>query len=318
MRIGVIAWVAVLMLVGCAHLEVDRKAEALTEIKAGDTQETLLASVGQPDIRRDVDDNRTMFFFQTRSKPSEEDPITPAYCTPVAIENGVVVSVGEDLTTPWTMEKEARLEKEKMLAQKRRQAMLAKEAKKRDEARRKQKIAELEKKVKPVPSSNAELNLKLYRQLHGLDPANPRYQEKVALYEKRLENQKKQNKARQLLLEKETRKKAWESRREARNDRLRQYTGNGTAEMAAHDMGSGSLYVWVKNISNQIITTHPDHFTLMNAGNHKMKCKISKNLDSVLEPGGISHGKIEYDKSAIPQTLVFENREAGKIIKKFE
>lgn len=318
MRIWAIALIVMLMSAGCAHLDVDRKAEALTHIQAGDTQEDLVNIVGEPDIKHDIDDGRAMFFFQTQSKASEDDLLTTDLCTPVAIENGKVVSVGEDLTPKWSREKEARLRNEQARAQKRKKARLAELERKKIEDQRRQKIAELEKKVKPVPASNAELNLKLYKQLLELDPFNDRYQKRVALYEKRLAEQTKKQKARQLKKQKERRKQAWEDGRNSRNTKLRQYSGNGTAEMAAHDMGNGSLYVWVKNISNQIITTHPDHFTLVDENDHGIPCKISDHLDSVLEPGGISHGRIEYDESAYPQKLIFENREAGKIIKKFE
>jgi hypothetical protein len=88
--------------------------------------------------------------------------------------------------------------------------------------------------------------------------------------------------------------------------------------MAVHDMGGGSFYVWVKNVSRQIITTHPDHFTLIENDNNEMRCNINESLDSVLEPGSISHGRIEYDKTLIPRELIFENRESGRISKTFD
>ena len=87
--------------------------------------------------------------------------------------------------------------------------------------------------------------------------------------------------------------------------------------MAVHDMGPGSLYVWVKNVSRQIITTHPDHFTLLDNQNNPARCNVSSSLDSVLEPGSISHGKIEYSDAVIPSELVFRNRESGRISKSF-
>ena len=317
-RVWAMAFIAMLMLAGCAHLDVDRKADALTHIQPGDTQEDLVNIVGEPDIRHDIDEGRAMLFFQTKPKASQDDYITTDLCTPVALENGKVVAVGEDLTPTWSREKEARSRNEQALAQKRKNAQQAELARKKAEEQRKQKIAELEKKVKPVPASNAELNLQLYKQLLELDPLNERYRKRVSIYEERLAQQTQKQKARQLQQEKERRRAAWENGRESRNEKLRQYSGNGTAEMAVHDMGSGSLYVWVKNISNQIITTHPDHFTLVDEDGHRIPCKINDHLDSVLEPGGISHGRIEYDESVYPKTLIFENREAGRIAKNFE
>ena len=318
MRFGAIVIIAIFALVGCAHLEIDRKAEALSLINYGDSQVDVFQIVGEPDIRHDISETRMVVFYQTQSKSSVDAPITTDLCTPVAIENGKVVAIGEDPTAQWTREKEAKKEQMELAARQRQRAENARAARRLAETRRQEKINDLEKKVKPVPASNAALNLKLYRQLHELDPRNPRYQQKVSYYEDRLALQKKNNAQRAIIREKARALAAWEKGREARNVKLRQYSGNGTAEMAVHDMGSGSLYVWVKNVSRQIITTHPDHFTLIDNDNNKIDCNISESLDSVLEPGSISHGRIEYDKTLIPRELIFENRESGHISKTFD
>ena len=54
-------------------------------------------------------------------------------------------------------------------------------------------IARLEKEVKPIPASQVEDNLKIYRKLASLDPTNPRYQKKVAFYSKKLEEKQRKN-----------------------------------------------------------------------------------------------------------------------------
>jgi hypothetical protein len=318
MRFGAIFIFAILALVGCAHLEVDRKAEALSLINLGDSQVDVFQIVGEPDIRHDISQTRMIVFYQTQSRPSDEAPITTDLCTPVAIENGKVVAIGEDLTAQWTREAEAQKKQMERAALQRQRAENARAARQLAEAKRQEKISDLEKKVKPVPASNAALNLKLYRQLHELDPRNPRYQQKVLYYEERLAQQEKNRAQREVKREKAQALAAWEKGREARNVKLRQYSGNGTAEMAVHDMGGGSFYVWVKNVSRQIITTHPDHFTLIENDNNEMRCNINESLDSVLEPGSISHGRIEYDKTLIPRVLIFENRESGRISKTFD
>ncbi len=317
MRIVAIAFICIVALVGCAHMDIDQNIDALSRIAPGDTQETVLQIVGQPDIRNDISEQRLILFYQTQPKESDDDPLTADLCTPVAIENGSVVTIGQDLTEQWTREAEARLRQAEIADRQRRMEESAQAAIRKAEAERQAKIEALEKKVKPIPASNAELNLKLYRQLRELDPMNPRYQKKVAFYEERLTEQEKAQKQRALRLKKERLKAAWEEGREARNVKLRQYSGNGTAEMAVHDMGNGSLYVWVKNVSRQIITTHPDYFTLLDRENHPMRCSISESLDCVLETGGISHGRIEYEKTIIPKQLIFENRESGRISKTF-
>lgn len=48
-------------------------------------------------------------------------------------------------------------------------------------------IARLEEEVRPIPASQVEDNLKIYRKLAVLDPNNSRYQKKVAYYSKKLE-----------------------------------------------------------------------------------------------------------------------------------
>ena len=318
MRFRAVVVIAIFALVGCAHLEVDRKTEALSLINLGDSQVDVFQIVGEPDIRHDISEARMVVFYQTQSKSSDDAALSTDLCTPVAIENGKVVAIGEDLTAQWTRQEDEKKKQMELAARERQRYENARAARQLAEAKRQEKISDLEKKVKPVPASNAALNLKLYRQLHELDPRNPRYQQKVSYYEERLAQQEKNMAQRAIKREKARELAAWEKGREARNVKLRQYSGNGTAEMAVHDMGSGSFYVWVKNVSRQIITTHPDHFTLIDNDNNKIPCKISDSLDSVLEPGSISHGRIEYDKTLIPRELIFENRESGRISKTFD
>jgi outer membrane protein assembly factor BamE (lipoprotein component of BamABCDE complex) len=318
MRIGAIVFIAAFMLVSCAHLDISKNAKAISQVKPGDTQEEVFQILGAPDFEHDISDQRVVAFYQTTPASSASAPVTMDLCTPIAFENGKVVTVGEDLTAQWTGEEDTRKQQTELAALQRQQAERARAARQQAEAEHQDKIRELEDKVKPVPTSNAALNLKLYRQLHELAPNNPRYQEKVAFYEERLALQDKARQQRALRLEKARQRAAWEKAREARNIKLRQYSGNGTAEIAVHDMGNGSLYVWIKNVSRQIITTHPDYFTLIDGDNKKMRCEISDSLDSVLEPGSISHGKIEYDNAVIPKELIFENRESGRISKSFE
>ena len=318
MRIGAIVFITVSLLIGCAHLNISRNLNALKRVEPGDDQATVLKTMGPPDIRKDISDRRFVVYYQTQAGTGTTDPITADMCTPIAFENDRVVSIGDDLADTWIREEADRRRREKEAERKRREAQLAAEAKREAEAARQQKIAALEKEVKPIPAHKAALNLKLYRQLLALDPDNARYQKKVAFYEERLVRQQKASKARAERAAKQKQRQAWDQARDERNKRLRQYTGNGIAEMAVHDMGPGSLYVWVKNISKQIITTHPDHFTLLDRQNKPARCDVSSSLDSVLEPGSISHGKIEYSDAIMPSELVFRNRESGQISKSFQ
>ena len=318
MRIGAIVFIAVALLIGCVHLNVNRNLNALKRVEIGDDQATVLDTMGPPDIRTEINDRRFVIYYQTQAGKSTAAPVTPDMCTPIALEDGRVVAIGGDLVQTWITEEEERIRRAKDAERKRREAHMAAEAKREAEAVRQQKIAALEKKVKPIPAHKAALNLNLYRQLLALDPGNARYQKKVAFYEERLVRQQKASQARAERAAKLKQRKAWYQARDDRNRSLRQYTGNGIAEMAVHDLGPGSLYVWIKNVSRQIITTHPDHFTLLDNNNKPARCDVSSSLDSVLEPGSISHGKIEYSEAIMPSELVFRNRESGRVSKSFQ
>ncbi len=317
MRIGAILILIAFLLTGCVHMKINKNVNALDRIQKGDSQGAVLEALGPPDLRKDIGSSRSIFYYQTKSGTSNQETVTTGLCTPVAFENGLVVAVGEDLEAAWTREEAVRLEQVEAAERRRREAEMNAAARRKVEQERLDKIAALEKKVRPVPASNAALNLKLYRQLLALDPDNARYQKKVAFYEARLVQQQKAREAQAARNLEKKHRQAWEQSREQRNKRLRTYTGNGIAEMAVHDMGPGSLYVWVKNVSAQVITTHPDHFILLDNQGNRVECTISNSLDSVLQPGAISHGKIEYNESVFPGELIFRNREAGRISKTF-
>jgi len=318
MRIGVIVFIAAVVLSACVHLDINKNINALKTIQPGDSQEVVFETLGPPDLRNDISDKRFVTFYRTKAGDLSGTPVSTALCTPISFENGQVVVVGEDFTERWTLEEKERIHQTAIAESERQQVEMAEAALQRAKAARQEKIEALENEVKPVPASNAALNLKLYRQLLELDPGNSRYQKKVAVYEDRLAKQKKARHERTVRSAKAKRRQAWEQAREGRNKKLRQYTGNGIAEMAVHDMGNGSLYVWVKNVSNQIITTHPDHFTLVDSENNPVACEISDSFDSVLEPGSISHGKIEYSREIEPRELIFQNQESGRISKSFQ
>lgn len=321
MRIRMTVFIAAFVLAGCAHIELQKNIDSLERVQPGDTQEAVFNTLGAPDLKTDINDERFVAFYQTKAGASPTAPVTTALCTPVAFEHGRVVAVGGDLAEVWTREEEEKQRQARIAERQRQRIKMAQAAQQQAEIARQKKIKALEIKVAPVPVADAALNLKLYRQLLDLDPNNSRYRKKVAIYEARLARQeKKQAKSRQERLNRiarEKRRQAWEQGRGQRNNKLRQYTGNGTAEVAVHDISNGSLYVWVKNVSNQIITTHPDHFTLMDSDGNYAKCEVSDNLDSVLEPGNISHGKIKYDGEIEPRELIFQNRESGRISKSF-
>lgn len=318
MRFVLVIFLSAVSLISCGHLDIQKNIEALKQIKPGDTQDVVFKALGPPDLRHDINDQRSVAYYRTKAGGLTGASVSPALCTPVNFENGRVVAVGQDLTDDWTREEETRMHKAKIAENERHQTEMAVSARNQAQAVRQEKIKALEKAVQPVPATNATLNLKLYRQLLELDPGNPHYQKKVAYYEERLSRQERERQERAARASRERQREVWEKSRDMRNKTLRQYSGNGIAEMAVHDMGEGSLYVWVKNVGKQVITTYPDNFTLVDKGNNKIRCEVSDSLDSVLEPGSISHGKIEYDGEIIPKELIFQNHESGRIVKSFQ
>ena len=66
MRIGVIFFIATLLLIGCAHLEISKKNKAVAQVKPGDTKEAVFATLGPPDLRQDINDRRFVAFYQTK------------------------------------------------------------------------------------------------------------------------------------------------------------------------------------------------------------------------------------------------------------
>jgi hypothetical protein len=305
----------VLIVAGCTQMKVRRNADLIQRLQTGASYEQVVETLGEPILRENITQERFVTFYQTLPGRADEQVDIASLCTPVAFEDEKLAGIGKTLYERWVRDEEERIRWLQLYKDRRRKAQKAEASRLRRVAERNNKIAALEKKVAPIPASNAALNLKLYRQLLVLDPRSARYQKKVAYYEERLARQKEAEKARAEKNAKEKLRRAWEANRETRNKIIGQYTGNGTAEMAVYDMGNHSLYVWVKNVSQQIITTHPDYFTLMDNDDTTIPCLIEASLNRVLEPGSLSHGKIDYAVDSIPKELIFQNRESGTVRK---
>ena len=318
MQNQLVIFLAVVVTTGCANMEISRNVDELKRVETGQLREDVFKAMGPAAIEKEISGRRFAVFYQTSAADSPEAAVTTDLCTPILFEDGRVTGVGGDLYEQWLREEKERQRQVEIKEARRLKAEMAEAERKRNFLERKEKIAVLEKEVGPVPASNPSLNLKLYRQLLALDSKNVRYQKKVAYYEDRLARQQETQKLRTEKRAREKYLKSWEQSRDVRNKKLRQYTGNGIAEIAIYDMGKGSLYVWVKNVSYQIITTHPDYFTLIDNDNNPIPCVIGDSLNSVLEPGSLSHGKIEYNSVIIPRELVFQNRESGRVSKSFK
>lgn len=307
----------IFLLMSCAQMEIADNKNALPTIKTGDSEAQVLDAAGRPDLRYDFSPGKFVYYYQTENDRTDNAYLDKKSLTAISFENGYVSMVGTDLMDKW---KADALEKERQIKEAERKRLAAiklAEEKERAEAERLSKIEALEKKVKPIPASNAALNLMLYQKLLALDPENPRYQKKVEHYQERLKAQKQIEEKRAKRVAYAKSQKGKDELRQKRNMTLRKYTGNENAKIAVHDMGSGWLYIWLKNTGKQTITSHPDYFTLLDRKKRPIQCSFEKNLEAVLEPGDIAHGKIKLEKDAHPKELIFENNEAGKIKKAF-
>ena len=66
MRIGAIVFIATLLLTGCAHLDISRKARAVSQIEPGELQADVFSKLGPPDLRHDITEKRFVAFYQTK------------------------------------------------------------------------------------------------------------------------------------------------------------------------------------------------------------------------------------------------------------
>jgi outer membrane protein assembly factor BamE (lipoprotein component of BamABCDE complex) len=156
---------------GCVsanHLMTHRKLDQLT---AGMNEEKVLGIAGTPDKRYEFDQERFVFYYQTKGPAGSSDDLAGSY-TAVSFEEGRVITIGQDLREVWELEAaDARGKPDSELS----------------ETERRAKIKALEEEVRPIPISNAEQNLKIYEELLSLDPDNPHYRRKVDFYRQRLQ-----------------------------------------------------------------------------------------------------------------------------------
>jgi hypothetical protein len=307
MRRGGVVFIVAVTLAACTQIKIMDNRNAIRQIQLGDGLETVIKTLGLPVFRRDIAEQSFVVYYRTRFGRSLDSPVTISMCTPITIQNRQVVAIGDEMTDAWSLEADN--------GQHRAGPM---EQNKPEHFQRQTTVATQAKTVQLTAASNAKIDLQLYNKLLELDPDNVLYQKKVAFSKGRLAAQDKGH-------GKNTDSKAisnvlriWEQTRDVRNKNLRKYTGNGIASMAIQDMGDGSLYVWVRNVSQRILTVHPEHFSLVDNNHNKTRCQISDSLGSTLVPGSISHGEISYRKDIIPKNLILQIPGSAQIKKNFQ
>lgn len=307
----------IIMISGCTHIIPAENKKAIDSLKAGATEQEVLHSLGTPDLRYDFGPGKFVYYYRTMASPAGDCGSDRSLCTPLSFVNGTLSVAGQDLMDQWEKERIEQQKRDQLARQEKlRKEKLALERQKA-EIQRKKKIRALEKKVKPIPAARVALNLKLYRELLALDPDNPRYQKRVALYQERLEHKNRIATKKERMAARKRAQALKEEKRKQRNHQLRQYSGNENAEVAVHDMGNGTLYIWLKNVGTQTITSHPDYFTIVDQNEEKIGCRFASGFDAVIEPGDIAHGKVKCLSALKLKRLIFKNNEAGIVVKDF-
>ncbi len=203
------------------------------------------------------------------------------------------------------------------------------------------KEKELAIKVKAVPSKDSETNYKLYYQLVQLNPQKKIYQKKLNRYKPRYA-EKKYRQASQYLKSSAkdypSLRAAFEAIDEAikldprqkkyrrakyllEKEKLLYYQGNTIAEMAVRDDGrSGNerrFYVWIKNVSSQVVSVDASYFTLIGKDNRSYRFLSSDMISVNLQPGTETEGRVSFKTRSLPQKLIFANDNIGTISRLF-
>jgi hypothetical protein len=289
--------VVILLLTACAG----SAPSAKTAIRPGMRPEAVTALLGEPARRELFAPDRYVYFYASG----------PYRDRPVCFDKHRVAHIGPELLATWRRERVARATGNGS------GGALSAKAKARVKAtlkaERDARIAELERRVKPLPVSATDENMKLYQELLSLDPENPRYRRKVAFYRERFAAEQTQKKrAAELATQKRQ-----ELARKRRNKALRVYEGNDKLQIAIYELTRGELYLWVKNLSDSPLLLTASYYRLLNADDAPISVSVGNELQGTLSAGGIAHGKLTYDAKIKPSRLILEQPNAGAVEKWF-
>jgi hypothetical protein len=291
------AGLILVLLLGCAGIS----QRGVEPISIGMGPEAVTRQLGEPARREQFAPDRFVYFY-------DDGPYADR---PVCFDKQRVVHVGPEFLDAWREERMALATGGKgggPLSQGARARVKA-----TLEAERQARIVALERQVKPLPVSATARNLEIYRELLSLDPDNPRYRRKVAFYQERNQAEKaQQRKAAQLAAQRRSDKE-----RKRRNQQLRVYEGNEQVQMAIHELGSGALYLWLKNLSEAPLLLVTSYYRLMAADDTPIAFSVGDELQGSLAPGGVAQGKLTYAEGAKPHRLLFDHPKVGTIEKWF-
>jgi hypothetical protein len=289
---------------GSPHLKTQR---ALASLTAGMSAERVFAIAGKPHRRYDFAPGKFVFYYQTGPLP---DPSGNALSseTAVSFEDGKLLTIGQDLGEIWRDQAADELKRGRLVergaSSTSPQVKPAARSSPALEKERKEKIRALEEQVRPLPPSQVEQNLDLYRQLLALDPANPRYRNKVAYYQRQLNLTagKPQDTAATAPAA------AAEQKEYSGADAAR---GEASVRMTVVRQSDGRLSIWIRNMSAETLLLGPKAFRVVDGMDHPISFKLTADLIKKLSPGMIARGDMTCQAGAKPVRLIFY---AGKAL----
>jgi len=306
------------LMAGCVHRDTVNR-QNIDKIVVGQNEDDLRKLMGSADFSLRTKDEKTIYFYEVKQR-NNQIGLSMDNCMPVLIENNRVVSFGSDFLENWDFDIISHVEQANQQKENLKKEVLQQKLEKKRTELTALKIKELEAKVRPIPSTNYELNLKYYQELLSLVPDNEWYQKKTNYYQLKMDAREQTNEITQEDLDEESSSDdAGLNGERIKLENIRLYKGNNKIELALRELSGGDLYVWVKNISSEPIALEAGNYHLLDRTRETIQCNPSIGLIKELPAGQIAFGHLKYKGSEDVQLgeIVFEHPLAGKIIRIF-
>ncbi len=293
--------IALILLQGCVSGKNLLAAKKLERLTAGMTEERVVDIVGPPDKRFDLDEERFVLYYRTRQSSKNSENREKDF-TAVSFEEGRVITIGQDLSDLWEPKpvEKKQVPPDKLKA-----------------AQHKARIQALEAMVRPVPVSDAEKNLRLYRELLRLEPDNQRYQQKVNFYQERLDAQMKsepttfEKKDTDASEKKVSENKPLPEERSQSKNSLKKTT----VEIEVVNIGNKTYFIWIKNFGEAPLSVASNMLAIMDSNKKVMPINLSSELTTDIAPGDTATGEIVCHGDGDPAVLIFTHEATGSMVK---
>jgi len=265
----------------------------LDKIEAGTPESSVRIIAGKP--HRIVKSKKGFSTYYYKENLSSDCKKNLRTCIPIVIDKGKVVAVGRQWSKAWKQQR-GRSDTPRSV-----------KSSKTGHTTSRAEIAKLEKQARAIPMSQTMDNLSIYRYLLKLDPKNPRYQKKVALYENRFEKEKAQRVA-----ERKQQVMTWKWQ----NQRLKEFKGDTPVQLAAKILSSGKFHVWLKNTGKKPFKVDARHFFLSCGKNKRYPLYSSKDFGRDVEPGAVIDGRITFVINCTPREIIYANPDVATLVRK--